>query len=79
MSCTNSPNGDFNHCCQEHDAYYADGSLSRWDADKKFFFCILNANDRSFINQAWHTIFVAPVYWLGVRLFGKKHYKNKAD
>lgn len=75
MSCSNSPNGDFNHCCQEHDAYYEDGSLSRLDADNRLFVCIITERERSFINQAWHVV-VASVYWVGVRLFGKRYYKK---
>lgn len=77
MSCSNSPNGDFNHCCQEHDAYYGDGSISRLEADNKLFKCIIKERDRSFINQIWHTLVVAPLYWLGVRVFGAMHYNKK--
>ena len=73
MSCTHSPNGDFNHCCIEHDAYYSDGSISRLEADNKLFKCIVSKKGRSIINQAWHVV-VAFVYWLGVRLFGKSKY-----
>ena len=74
MSCTNAPNGDFNHCCQEHDAYYSDGSISRLEADNRLFKCILR-KDRTFINMLWHVV-VASVYWVGVRLFGKGKYKK---
>ena len=76
MSCTHSPNGDFNHCCIQHDAYYGDGSISRWEADKKLFTCIVNKPDRFILNQIWH-LFVASVYWIGVRTFGKSKYSKK--
>ena len=76
MSCTHTPNGDFNHCCIEHDSYYEDGSISRLESDNKLFKCIINKPDRFILNQAWHFI-VASVYWFGVRIFGKSKYSEK--
>jgi len=73
--CTNSPNGGFNHCCIEHDAYYHDGSLSRFKADNKLFTCILKEGDGNVIRKVWH-FGVASVYWVAVRIFGASRYNE---
>jgi len=73
--CTNAPNGGFNHCCIQHDAYYHDGSVSRLEADNKMFTCIKNEGKDNIINKTWHVL-VASVYWVAVRLFGRGYYKK---
>lgn len=77
MACTNSPNGDFNHCCQQHDAYYDDGSISRFSADNKLFMCIATKPGRSILNKLWHTLIVAPLYWSAVRVLGRSRYNSE--
>ena len=74
--CTMVPDGGFNHCCIEHDAYYEDHSLSRRKADDKLFHCIRKEGKDNIINKTWH-LGVAAVYWLGVRFFGAKHYNEQ--
>ena len=63
--CTWFPDGNYFDCCKAHDEeYYAGGSWrQRWRSDKKLFLCV--AAKPKFYNKL-----VAPVMWLGVRVFG---------
>ena len=73
--CTGAPNGGFNHCCIEHDAYYNDWAMSRLKADNKLFICIKKEGKDNIINKFWH-ILVASSYWVAVRVFGRSRYKK---
>lgn len=65
--CTAVPDFNFGtDCCGEHDYHYQDGDVSRADADKRLRQCI---QKKGYVVLPW-------VYWLGVRLFGRNHYKN---
>jgi hypothetical protein len=57
--------GDYRHCCVEHDKlYYVGGSWEeRWQADKLLFKCV--AKKRGW----WHKP-LAAVMWVGVRIGG---------
>lgn len=63
--CSMFPDGDYRDCCVAHDlAYFSGGSWTkRWRADKKLFKCV--AAKRGVEHK-----FIAPVMWLGVRVFG---------
>jgi hypothetical protein len=65
--CTMSPDLNFKDCCIEHDrAYHAGGTrLERAEADRIFARCIVARG---------HSVFLALLYWMGVRLFGGPWY-----
>lgn len=67
--CTAVPDFDFGaDCCGEHDYYYQSHEITRAEADKKLRQCI---QKKGYIVLPW-------IYWLGVRIFGKRHWdKNK--
>ena len=68
--CTGVPDFTITDCCYEHDIYYrthrrvgSEKSISRWRADWRLMRCIQRRG-------TWpEAIFVAPAYWIGVRLF----------
>lgn len=67
--CTDVPNFNFCGCCFEHDYYYTTHIISRSEADKRLRQCIEA--------KGWY---VLPwLYWIGVRIFGGKHYDTKYD
>lgn len=63
--CSMFPDGDYRDCCVVHDnAYFAGGSWTmRWRADKRLFECVAG-------KPGLQHKFIAPVMWLGVRVFG---------
>ena len=67
--CTDAPDMNFKKCCVIHDYDYTVGGneLDRIKADKKLLLCIKNNG---------HPI-LAIIYYLVVRLFGKKHFNYK--
>jgi hypothetical protein len=68
--CTASPDLNFgSDCCGEHDYHYQDTDVSRAEADKRLRECI---QKKGYIVLPW-------VYWLGVRIFGSRHYKKSRN
>lgn len=59
--CTLSPDGWWSDCCARHDRRYANKRLTRYQADKLLYRCILRKTD---------CYMVAGFYFLGVRLAG---------
>lgn len=65
--CSVVPDFDFGwDCCNEHDFHYQEGRLTRAEADKVLRLCI---QDKGYWLLGW-------VYWLGVRIFGRRFYKG---
>ena len=65
--CTAVPDFDFGaDCCGEHDFHYQDNDISRAEADKRLRQCI---QKKGYIVLPW-------IYWLGVRIFGRKYYNR---
>jgi hypothetical protein len=62
--CTMWFNGEYRKCCEEHDAAYfkSDGWHARLQADNRLFKCVAKLG--------FGYSMVAPVMWLGVRIFG---------
>lgn len=67
--CTGAPGLNFTSCCFEHDYYYTTHAVSRREADKRLRQCIAR--------KRWRLLPV--LYWLGVRIFGRKAWKKKFD
>ena len=63
--CSLFPDGDYRHCCVEHDkAYYLGGSWRRrLNADNHLFKCVAGKG-------GIHHKVVAPLMWVGVRMGG---------
>ena len=63
--CSLFPDGDYRHCCVEHDLTYFKGGTGRerLKADNKLFRCVKNTKGW------WHKL-IAPVMWAGVRVGG---------
>lgn len=84
--CTAVPDFDFGYdCCGEHDTHYQGHDVSRAQADKKLFDCILKKGVPSKIgpipyNSNW---MLASIYYAGVRiagwLFWNKQRKRKEN
>lgn len=72
--CTWFPDGNYRDCCVVHDReYFAGGSSKeRWRSDKKLFQCV--AAKPNFYNKV-----IAPIMWLGVRVFGVPWLNTKAS
>jgi hypothetical protein len=65
--CTAAPDFDFGaDCCGEHDYHYQVGDLSRREADTRLRECL---RAKGYFVLPW-------VYWLGVRVFGREHYRK---
>lgn len=63
--CTAVPDLNFGaDCCRAHDVCYATGCMSRAEADRNLRRCIAA---KGYIILPW-------IYWLGVRIFGRKYY-----
>jgi hypothetical protein len=62
--CTMWFNGEYEGCCQEHDLAYfkSTGWRTRLKADNQLFKCVAK--------MGFGYSLVAPVMWLGVRIFG---------
>jgi len=68
--CTGVPDFDFGaDCCGEHDFHYQQTDISRAEADKRLRQCI---RKKGYIILPW-------VFWLGVRIFGRKYYRTKQN
>ena len=69
--CSGVPDFNFgSDCCGEHDVHYQLADISRAEADKKLFHCILKKG----------YFLIAISYYLGVRVFGRKYYaKNLSN
>jgi hypothetical protein len=71
--CSNAPDRQLRACCDEHDFAYRTGMdvdgvrVSRREADARFYECV-KAGDPG----------LAPIYWAGVRLFGKRAWHGGA-
>ena len=74
--CTYAPDGDFHHCCVEHDLHYHTGDVSRRQADKQLRRCVIREGEGNFISKAIH-MWLGWVYWAAVRLFASKRYNKK--
>ena len=80
--CTAVPDFDFGFdCCGEHDTYYQTQAVSRAEADKRLFQCILKKGVPGKIlgisyNSNW---FLATAYYLGVRAAGWAFWKSSFD
>jgi hypothetical protein len=72
--CTWFPDGNYEDCCVAHDReYFFGGSWKeRWRSDKKLFQCVWS-------KPKFYNKFVAPVMWLGVRVFGVPWLNTKAS
>lgn len=77
--CTDVPDFTeaFTRCCDQHDADYTTGAdengrrLSRARADRRLYLCLKCAA----VTFAGKYV-IAPAYWIGVRLFGKSHWRK---
>lgn len=76
--CSSVPDFTFHHCCLQHDYYYRthehrhDGTpISRAEADRRLRQCI--ARSRA---GPWHYRFLPWVYWLGVRVAGRRAWRH---
>ena len=65
--CTMSPDLTFKSCCEEHDLSYQFGATSRKRADKTLRKCITSKNHE----------YLAWIYWVAVRIFGRFYYNKK--
>ncbi|MDQ3634844.1 MAG: hypothetical protein M3405_10115 [Acidobacteriota bacterium] len=63
--CTFFPDGNYRDCCVAHDKdYYKGGSCKeRRASDGRLYSCIKN-------KKGWKNKLIAPVIWVGVRVFG---------
>ncbi len=63
--CSLFPDCNYRDCCIEHDIeYYSGGSRKeRWRSDKRLYKCVRKS-------KGWQNEIIAPVMWLGVRVFG---------
>lgn len=73
--CTSVPDLNFGHCCDRHDYHYQDKELSRKQADNLLFKCMSNGSWK----RNWRGKLLAPVYWLGVRVFGGNYWNRKQN
>jgi hypothetical protein len=67
--CTSAPDLNVRSCCDEHDISYQSGRMSRREADKQLRRCI---RSKGWIVMPW-------VFWLAVRVFGRRYYKRNED
>ena len=65
-SCTLFPDLSWKNCCKQHDVDYERQVVSRKEADKKLFICVKSKCK-----------IVAPIMYIGVRVFGW-YFWNKA-
>lgn len=65
--CSMSPDFNFTDCCIAHDLAYRKGIGSRKAADAELRCCI----------QGKGYVLLPGLYWLAVRVFGKKSWKNE--
>ena len=69
------PDGPFASACRQHDLDYAEGKLSRLEADQRF---LANMKARAAgLSSWWARIFwgrMARVYYWAVRAFGASRY-----
>ena len=69
---------DYTECCNRHDADYRSGTdqngnpLTRSQADSRLYDC-MKKQSRTLAGR----LFVSPLYYLGVRVFGSSHFKGK--
>lgn len=64
-NCTFFPDGNYCDCCVAHDRdYYKGGSWKeRRRSDNRLYRCVKS-------KKGWQNKFIAPVMWVGVRVFG---------
>jgi len=75
--CTGVPDLNVRSCCDRHDFDYQSLTKTRWQADAKFFRCMLHkAKDGPILKRVAATA-VAVMYWSGVRLLGTSRYNKK--
>lgn len=68
--CSGVPDFNFGYdCCGEHDTYYQGGTVSRAEADRRLRKCI---QKKGYVVLPW-------IYWLGVRIFGRRYWKTKQN
>ena len=72
--CTGFPDGNYRDCCVAHDREYFFGGSSkeRWRSDNKLFECV-------WAKPKFYNKMIAPVMWLGVRVFGVPWLNTKAS
>lgn len=76
--CTASPDLWYLPCCDDHDRHYATGrradgsTITRAEADAQLYRCMKQRR------HGWPlTGYLVPgIYWLAVRLFGRRHWKQ---
>ncbi|MEJ7847747.1 MAG: hypothetical protein WKF92_06645 [Pyrinomonadaceae bacterium] len=63
--CSLFPDCNYRQCCVEHDKDYYGGGTSkeRFKSDNRLYTCVKNT-------KGWQNKFIAPVMWMGVRVFG---------
>jgi len=63
--CSLFPDRNYGQCCVEHDKdYFKGGSWKqRWQSDNRLYKCVRRT-------KGWQNKFIAPVMWMGVRVFG---------
>ena len=78
--CTGVPDFNVRTCCDRHDFDYQSLTKTRAQADANFRSCMLKKAARETTLPAIATgVFVALVYWIGVRVFGGSHWKGKQN
>jgi hypothetical protein len=79
--CTASPELWYHRCCNRHDRDYATGAdetgkpITRAQADARLFACMVEARSGWPVTGA----IVPAIYWLAVRLFGRKFWKRQRN
>lgn len=63
--CTCFWDGSWSLCCKRHDRRYENTRLTRKQADTLLYRCVRRKNR-----------FIAPIMYIGVRLFGKSRYER---
>ena len=66
--CTGVPDGNYCQACHRHDFRYRNGTVSRAEADALL---------REDVRERGHP-FLGWIFWVGVRLFGGRHYQWSA-
>ncbi|NNE98765.1 MAG: hypothetical protein HKN25_07065 [Pyrinomonadaceae bacterium] len=66
--CTLFPDGNYADCCVAHDKDYFKGGTGKERAasDKRLYRCVKK-------KKGWQNKLLAPMMWLGVRVFGTAH------
>lgn len=71
--CTLWFEGWWSHCCEQHDADYV-AQIGQAVADAKLFECVATSAPETWMAGA--SLFVAGLMFVGVRVFGRRFYRN---